>query len=264
MKLKIILLWTIFISLSLAGQTNEEVIFTDSLTSAKIIFPSNTKLEEISYISFKKCVAVLDNSDIIVYSMKNTNKEQYSWTRINEFDKESKYGKIIRSVKVQNKTEGWHRYYQNRTKKGLDYVTCVTLIRGNEYALYMVESAYEEEDLKSEEVTASSIFPGVKVKIKKRTGRFSEVNWAIIMIITLSAFCFWSVKKNISNKVKIILIFISTLLITVYLLCFTKFAIIPSIILMIINGSLWYACLFSESWSEFWSWIDIIIKNINN
>lgn len=263
MKTRIIILcFLIFIDLPSQGQTNEYKIFTDSLTTVQLHFPSSTRFENTSHISFRKGIAVLENSNISIYSMKNPNGEQYSWSRINEFTQNSQYGSHIRDEKINNTAEGWFRYYKNKTNKGKDYVTCVTLIRGNIYAIYLVESAYKESDLKSKDVVALSSFPESKVYHRTRKKSLSNNDLIIIGIIILSGFCFWKFKHKMNKIWKIILIVISSFSIVFYLIFFAWLTILPSIGIGVINAVFWGACLYSNSWSEFWQKIEVIFKNM--
>lgn len=262
MKTRIIILcFLIFISLPTQGQTNEYKIFTDSLTEVQLFFPSSAKFENISPTSFRKGIAVMEKSDIIIYSMRNPDEEQYSWSRINEFTQNSKYGSHIRDEKINNSAEGWFRYYKNKTKKGRDYVTCVTLIRGNIYALYLVESAYRESDLKSKEVVALSSFPKSKLHHLARKKTLSINDLIIILAIILSGLCLWKFRRKINKTWKVILIVISSLIIVSYLIFFAWFTITLSIGFGVINALFWGACLYSNSWSEFWHKIGEMFKN---
>lgn len=255
-------LFLILISLSAWGQVNEEVFFTDSLTAVHLVFPANTKLQNISTTAFKKGVAVMDKTDIFIYSMKNSAGGQYAWERINEFDKNSKYGSLIRSEKINNTAEGWHRYYKDKTKKGIDYITCVTLVRGSNYALYMVESAFQEEHLKSKTITTASVFPIIEKKETKRTTNLSGLNWIIITIIFFSVFVLWPIKSLFNNKIKILLICLSVCGMLLYLLVGVRFVIFWSIIFAGFDALFWFACLYSSSWDEFWHWVEVFFNNL--
>lgn len=250
-----------FIGFSCMAQANRQVVFTDSLTASKFYFPLNTKLTDISYVSFKKCVAVLQKSDICLYSMKNPEGEQYSWTRINEFDKNERYGSLIRTEKIGNMLDGWYRYYQNKTKTGKGYITCVTLIRGNVYAVYLVESAYKEEDLKSKEVVAASVFSKVKKNNRRKEPKGSE--WFVIGAINLVALCFWKLRSKLNDCLKIILISVSGAVLFVYLVYIAWLEVWPfSIGSVLFNVVFWSACLYAKSWDDFWNRLEQVFSNM--
>lgn len=259
--MKLVISLFIFWGFSCMMQANRQVVFTDSLTASKFYFPLNTKLTDISYISFKKCVAVLQKSDICIYTMKNPEGEQYSWTRINEFDKNERYGSLIRTEKIGDMLDGWFRYYQNKTKKGKEFITCVTLIRGNVYAVYLVESAYKEEDLKSKEVVTASVFSKVKKSYRRKEPRGCE--WLVIGVINLVALCFWKLRSKLNNRLKIILISISSAVLFVYSVFIAWLEIWPfSIGIVLFDVVFWSACLYAKSWDDFWNRLEQVFGNM--
>lgn len=254
-------LFLFFIGLSCMVQANRQVVFIDSLTASKFYFPLNTKITDISYVSFKKCVAVLQKSDIYIYSMKNPEGEQYSWTRINEFDKNKQYGSLIRTEKIGNMLDGWYRYYQNKTKNGKEYITCVTLIRGNVYAIYLVESAYNEGDLRSKEVVAASVFSKGGKGNRRKEPKGSE--WLIIGVANLVALCFWKLRSKLKNRLKIILISISGTILFVYLVYIAWLEVWPfSIGSVFFNVVFWSTCLYAKSWDDFWNRLEKFFSNM--
>ncbi len=260
MKTKIpTILFLLLISLSSMGQTKDSVCYTDSLTNVQIYFPSGTILQDISNRTFRKCIAVMEKSDISVYSMKSSNGKQYSWSRINEFDQNSRYGTLVHSRKIKNAAEGWHRYYTNKTKKGREYITCVTLIRGDRYAVYMVESAFNQNDLNSEEVTSLSTFPIKTKKSNARTNQLLLKNWIVVGIIMLFGLCFWKWREKMSDTLKLILICLATLAMLIYLLFIVRYTIAMSICFTVITPAVWAACLYAESWSDLWLIISKLI-----
>lgn len=265
MRLKIIFLYvSFFIVLSIKGQNNEKEVFTDSLTSVQLYFPKYTEFKNVSFKAFKKATAVLEKSYISIYSMKNPEGEQYSWIRINEFDDKDQYGHLIKSEKIKDVAEGWFRYYQNETKNGKTYITCVTLIRGNIYAFYLVETAYKEEFLSSKKVVTSSVFPNSKSPDRKRTNTMSDIDWGIFCIILLSGLCFWKVKSTMSDSIKLILVVLSSAILVVYLIFYVWLTIWSSIFLGFLNGAFWFICLFSKSWSDFFNSLEKTLNKLSS
>lgn len=257
MKIKIIFLLISFFSvLTSYGQNGEKVIFTDSVTSVQLFFPQHTEFKNISNISFRKGTAILKESNISIYSMKSPEGKQYSWTRINEFDNNAQYGHLIRKEKIKDSPEGWFRYYQNETKDGEKYITCITLIRGDVYAIYLVESALKEEYLSSKEVVASSFFPNSTGVNKTRKDSLSTKDWIIVIVSLLCGLCFWNLKQKMSNTIKIPLILLSGIAIFIYLHFFAWVGIWTSCCTSITIILFWVLCFYSKSWNDFWKHIE--------
>lgn len=231
--------------LPVVGETTAQYeLFVDSLTGVQLRFPSNTQIKEASSVAFRKCVAVLEKSNIEVYSMKNREDEQYDWKKINEFDKDSKYGQLYHSERIGDKTEGWIRFYKSRTSKGKEYVTSVILIRGDIYAFYLLESAWTEEELSSIEVARNSVFP------QKEESQLTKIVLWILIGVSVLAFILRFFREQVSDSFKTAIIILFTVSLVGYLILYGT-----DIWVIILWGCIAPCCLAAwlfVSWKELW------------
>lgn len=141
--------------------------YKDSITNVILQLPEGS--EVIPEKGFQRATISLDKTDIKIYSMKSEDGKQFSWAQVNNFDSNDEYGKLIRYERISEKCDGWIRYYADKTKQGRDYVTCVALVRGQDYAFYMTEAAYREENLSMRSILEGAIFPKATTKVKSKT-----------------------------------------------------------------------------------------------
>lgn len=171
------------------------VEFIDSLTKVTLQLPEGCKV--IRHQGFHNATVELEKSDIKIYSMKSSNGQQYSWDQVNNFDSKDAYGKMLRYERTEDKLDGWIRYYTNKTKQGREFVTCVVLVRGHDYAFYLTEAAYKEEFLSIPGILDSADFP--KATSKTRTKQFNWFAWIVEAILTFFSVIFFKTTKKMSD-----------------------------------------------------------------
>lgn len=177
----------------------DNVVFTDSLTGVQLCFPQGTNVKKSN--GFKRAEADLGTSYVSLYAMKSADGKQFSWSRINEFDRDDKFGSLLKSERVSDDVDGWVRYYQTRGKRK-DYISCVTLIRGKEYAFYILETAYQQENLQTPIILQTAQFPKAPAPL---TGISYLIVWIVAGALFLFPLIFFPWLKKLSNKVYLIL-----------------------------------------------------------
>ena len=238
----------------------EPPIYVDSLTGAEIVFPLGASLKVSDSLSFYKCTATTDNSFLSVYSMKNINKEAYSWSVINQFDANNKYGKFLGSEKITGlNIEGWFRYYEKEDKYG-KYINCITALRGSDYALYFVESCRNKDSLISSSVVNASNFKQ-HITLKNTSKQHNNL-WQILMwgSVGLPFLLFFFRKKMggfIKWTLRVLFVIIGT--IAFYMCSLSLWEAISGFLML---ASLWWLILEAKDWDEIWFYIENILKNL--
>ena len=151
------ILYILLLAVGISVQDVKAYEYTDSLTSITLTLPDSADIEHKQ--GFQRARIKLEKSDIDIYSMKSQNGTQFSWERVNSFDDNRKYGELVRYERMPNGIDGWIRYYSAKDKRGRQYTTCVVLLRGKNYAFYMTESVYNEEDLSITDILETASFP---------------------------------------------------------------------------------------------------------
>lgn len=193
--MKRVLLTAILVSLAFCTYAQKVNEYTDSLTKVKLYFPAEVKIEKM--VGFKKAEIETEKTIINIYSMLNQKGQKYTWDEVNDFDSQNAYGEIIRYERAPEELDGWIRYYRDKTKKGTPFTTCVILIRGNDYAFYMTESAYDEADLSIVEVLQTAEFP----KRIKASTPFKLFKWTFALILIILPFLFFKKVKRLKNNI---------------------------------------------------------------
>ena len=261
--MKYLLLWCILIFLlPCNGYATESVFFTDSLTNVVLKLPSNAKIEDANAHAYKKATISLEYTDIDIYSVRHPDNQQYDWVYINKFDSEGKYGTLLHSDKLNIGVEGWIRYYSNKTSDNKDFITCVSLIRINHGAMYLVERAWEESLLQSRSIIEASSFPTIKYSRHRGTIRLVDiclflgtVGFGIVMFLC---------RRDIKTRIRIILVCLVYVAFLLYMIFFSfiDWSIIISI--AILSPFYYYVCIDSNSWNDFYYKANNILRNINN
>lgn len=186
------------LSAVLCLHAQNHVVFKDSLTHVTLQLPEGCTVKPQT--GFHRATVVLEKTDVKIYSMKNEKGQQFTWDQVNNFDSKNAYGTLLRYERTADKTDGWIRYYSNKTKQGRDYVTCVVLVRGDDYAFYMTEAAYKEEDLSMPGILDSADFP--KATSKTRTKQFNWFAWILEVILTFFSVIFFKTTKKMSDTLR--------------------------------------------------------------
>lgn len=172
---------------------HENEVFTDSITGVRLLFPKGARIEIRG--GFQKAKVDLATSYLSIYSVKSPDGKQFAWNQINEFDKGDKYGTLLRSEKFSEKVDGRVRYYQTHGTR--DYISCVTLIRGKNYAFYMLETAYQEENLQTPALLQTADFPHAQAPL---SGGAYWIVWIVFGLLVLFPLIFFPWLKKLSDK----------------------------------------------------------------
>lgn len=237
----------------------EAAMFRDNVSNVTFPVPEKSKIEHHS--GFHKATIELEKTNIDVYSMKNDDKKKYSWDQVNTFDANNKYGSLLKYEKMPNDIDGWIRYYTGKTKNGHNYVTCVVLVRGKDYAFYMTESAYKETDLSMTGILEQISFANATVEKKKSKAYY----WFVIIVTAvlggISLIFFHSVKK-MQEKKYITLAVIMTIITALWSYFAVDLGWGLTILVAIFTGVCWALVRMSKSRSEaFNKLMDEISKN---
>ena len=214
----------------------ENGTFKDDVSYATFPIPEKSKVKH--HNGFHKATIELEKTNIEVYSMKNEEKKKYTWDQVNNFDANNKYGTLLKYERMPDNIDGWIRYYSAKTKRGESYVTCVVLVRGNDYAFYMTESAYKESDLSITGILEKISFANATMEKKKSNTYY----WFVIIVTALLGgipLIFFSAVKKIPEKKYIILAVIMTIIISLWSLIVAKFGWIGTIFIAIFTGVCW-------------------------
>ena len=254
-KFFIALLCTIF-ALNVFGQDSYPV-FVDSLTGVSYIFPKGTKLLPPTDLKsdFAKQIAVTPESYLFLLSKANKKKKPFTWEEINEYDSGNKFGKMLSYEKVGNDLQGWIRYYEYTNNKKQKCISCVTLIRYNRYAIYMVEEGANPDKFITKQVISSMQFP--KSTYIKET---STIDRIIIWGIILLGFVEWLLRKFIKgNSLRLTLLILSTIALILYIILYTDLGWVGVVFMGIFNVVSWsmiYYCKNFNDIRQLWSNLD--------
>ena len=214
----------------------ENGTFKDDVSYATFPIPEKSKVKH--HNGFHKATIELEKTNIEVYSMKNEEKKKYTWDQVNNFDANNKYGTLLKYERMPDNIDGWIRYYSAKTKRGESYVTCVVLVRGNDYAFYMTESAYKESDLSITGILEKISFANATMEKKKS----KAYNWFIIIVAValggISLIFFTSVKKMTEKKYTILAV-IMTIATSLWCYFVLKTGWVSTIFVAIFSGACW-------------------------
>lgn len=230
----------------------EQPVFVDSLT--KVTLPLPEKSNVTRFASFKKAEVDLPKSYLFIYSMKNEKNEKFSWERINQFDEKEKYGTLLRSQRFNEQIEGWVRYYQTPDKKK-PYISCVTLVRGDNYAFYMVEAAYNEADLLTLSILENAIFPHSKQLVPEKD---HWILWVALLILFLLPILAFPLLKKLSDGAFWCIAILSVVLAVVACFLLEGWSWLMLFVPLII-GLVYLGVSCTDSWGEL---VKLVFKNI--
>lgn len=242
--IKKVLLTIAIMSLAFGAYAQKTNVYIDSLTNVTLNFPSEVQIEKKS--GFKQAEIETEKTIINVYSMANKKKrDQYTWDEVNNFDSDKTYGELIRYERAPRKLDGWIRYYSSKTKKGTPYTTCVVLIRGNNYAFYLTEAAYDEADLTIASLVENAEFP----KSRRVSKKEEKIRIAILILMMILPFFFFKPLKKIKES-------IFWTICIIWILCCTGFYMfgisfdLNALYIFIFSGAVWLAIYTGDSWHD--------------
>lgn len=230
-----------------------EVIFTDSISGTEIIF-NEAKIYSIP--NEDNCRMVIDTkeSTIYVYTVENSQDRTYKWSEVNQFDADFRFGNLITSEKLEfENADGWIRYYQMPSKKGKMILSCVSVIRGNSYAIYIVEQLSPEKTPVTPEIVKNTEFKKVTGKRIENDGRVPSNLWIWYAIFALSSiiikFLFWD-----KTKLKTIIFIIAHVAFFIVVYFILLYSLSTTLISLGGSAIVWGLVLyFVNSWDDLWN-----------
>ena len=180
--------------------------FIDTLTQISIKLPDNAKIERLN--KFKKADITLEKSFLCVYSMKSQSHKQFTWNEVNNFDSKNAYGSMLKYERLGETIDGWIRYYSQKAKNGKDIINCIVLVRGKDFAFYITETAYNEQNLQLPQIVKEISFDNAKKK-KALSKERQRMGWIVGAFLFFINIIFFPILKRLSERTYIIIAVIS-------------------------------------------------------
>lgn len=236
---------------------------TEPISKTVITIPEGEVMDS-ALNKFEKFKVYTPSSVLSVFSMENPENEPFSWKRINEFDKNKKYGSLISKERLDGKTDGWVRYYSTKNDSGQDIVNSVSLIRGNGYAIYILETAYDKAGLISPAIVKATDFKPITNHRVNNDGEFSWKMWSILVGIIVFALLLKFVQKRLSETFLIILsvIVLGGLFCGMYFYAMFSFSISATTTGII--AGIWIFILQTSSWKDAGKSLENILSNMGD
>lgn len=246
-----------------SAKESSGISLTEPITKTIINIP-NCEVVDSSLHKFEKFKVNTPASVIKVYSMENPENEPFTWKRINEFDKNRKYGYLESKERLDGDTDGWIRYYSSTDESGKAIINCVSLIRGNGYAIYILETANDKTGLMSPAIVKATEFKPITDHRVNNDGKFGWKSWCVFIGIILLSLLIKPIQKRLSDTILVVLsvIVLGGLFCGMYF--YAKFSFGISIGTSIVVGTLWIVILCASSWSDFWRILDNVLKNVGD
>lgn len=253
---KILLSFLALIALPLVMVAQDELPFTDSVTQVSLAFPKGSKIKTFS--SFKKAEVQLKRSFLMVYSMKSTDGKQFTWKKLNEFDDNARYGTLLRSERIDDSLDAWVRYYSTPNGK-TNSVTAITLVRGNDYAFYMAETAANESLLSTTAILQTAQFPQ-SVAPKKETKLHAWVKWGVFLFLLFFAVIAFPLLKKMSTAGFVVVAVLETLALVAWCVFFLQMGW-SSLWLVLVAAGEYTVVGVTDSWKDAFNEIWKAISN---
>ena len=240
-----------------------DISLTEPITKTVIRIP-NSEVVDSALHKFEKFKVNTPTSVIKIFSMENPENVPFTWKRINEFDKNRKYGYLESKERLDGDTDGWIRYYSSKDESGNSIANCVSLIRGNGYAIYILETANDMAGLVSPAIVKATEFKPITDHRVNNDGEFGWKSWCVFIGIILLSLLIKPIQKRLSDIVLVVLsvIVLGGLFCGMYF--YAKFSFGISIGTSIVVGTLWTVILCASSWSDFWRILNNVLKNIGD
>lgn len=240
----------------------QPLTYTEPVSGTVFEF-NNARIDEVNDIDYKKASIETPKSYVWIYSTLNPDNKQYDWKKLNEFDSKDHYGKLVSKEKLKN-ADGWIRFYDGKGKNGESIKYCVSLIRGNAYALYLVEGAYDSHDFVSPDIVRNTKFGSIKGVRVENDGTFTWQYWTLsgVMFLIAALSCL-IVKKKRDEWPFIIFAIIMVLGFGLALYFWLHYNWLISLSSMLFMGIVYFAIVFAKSWDEFWEILDKLLKSAN-
>ena len=239
-----------------------EVIFTDTISGTDIVF-NDAKI--FSTPNKDNCRMVIDTkvSEIYIFTEENPENKTFTWQRVNQFDADFRFGNLITSEKFENENvDGWIRYYEMPTKKGGMLLSCLSVIRGNSYAIYILEQLSPDKTPITPEIVKNTEFKKVTGKRIDNDGRITTKMCVIFAILLLSSIIVKFLFKR-STKMKVIAMITLNLIFFCYAYFVQVYDFYTSLISIGISALVWVLVLFVfETWTDVVNFIQNAISEM--
>lgn len=260
-------LYTVILLLLLAGiHASATVSFTDSITGVTLNLPDSVEITNTSSTAYKKLEASLPAGGYLeVYSVVNPRNEPYTWEYINKFDKP--YGVPREKKKLSGNANGWMRIYDSKTDAGTPYVRCISLIRGGNYAFYIVENAWSTDRLISGGLVAGATFPGTITNDKmggprRQITSFKNIIFTIVLIALGVLIRF--ARNSLNGAVKVIIITLFGVTQAVFSYYWDYMTLWASLCTGGFTSFIMYLLLYCPSWDDFWKHMENVFKHVGD
>lgn len=234
------------------------VIFKDSITNVTLSLPEDVILTDVSKVKYKKCDVEAANGNVLsVYSVSNSKGKAYDWDYLKKFDEN--FGDIISEVKLDKYgLDAVQRKHLKIQDSGKELITLVTMIRGGNYAFYLVESTFLEVSLLTPVIIENSVFPKKNIGNRGKRHTTEPTLYFTFYMVVIVAICFflWYRRNRLSGGVKFLIIIgvtCTSFPIMYWLLYYELFYSIGS---SIFDGILFFWVLYSKTADEFWDKIE--------
>lgn len=257
---KLIVAMAIILSPEIATASSElaPLTYTEPISGTEFEFKMASIDKESEY-DYKKAEIETPASFIYIYSNQNPDNKQYKWSKLNEFDSNNYYGNLTGKEKLVN-ADGWIRYYDGAGTKNEKLKYCIILVRGNAYALYVVEGAYDTTDFVMPDIVKKTMFGKIEGIRIENDGSYGKTFWmltGILATLTLLSSLIVKDRKKGSFIIYALALVCSYGLLLYFWLGYNWLTTLGIWFIAVI---IWYAIIEADSWSDFFKIIDRIIS----
>jgi len=255
----------VFFSL-MAGNGPDEPVY-GALTVVEPVSKTEFKFDEAalqdsSEVNYRKAYILTPASAVSIYSMPNPDDKPFTWARINQFDADGKYGTLVKKHKLEN-VEGWIRYYENTDKKGRAFIDCITLVRGNAYALYLRESAYKVESLVTPAMIEKTQFGQIDGVWIRNDGSLTWKFWVFsVLIVALAGVAKLIFGREITTGT-VVMGVISVIAYGAGLYFWMLYKLSITLWSMFVVAGIWLGISISSTWSDFFRFVEKAFEKID-
>lgn len=219
----------------------------------------NAVLKDSSRYDYKKAMIYTENTAISIWSVSNPEEKPFTWKKINEFDSNNRFGVMTIQEKLEN-AEGWLRYFNYNEKNNKQCVYCVALIRGNTYALYVVESAFSAEQLTIPELIKNTDFDKIDKRVANEGKPLSTEFWLVLLAGAVLAGLAKLLFRN-NDGVFFTCGIITLLGVAATLYWGLYYSLGTSLLWLFLLLCFWSGVWVAKSWTDFYNFIVKIIEN---
>ncbi|MEZ3591586.1 MAG: hypothetical protein K1V84_11160 [Muribaculaceae bacterium] len=241
--------------------TSSGLVFDEPVSGTVFNVPNATIVERDS-VSFRKAVFWTNSTYVYIYSMPNQEDKPFSWSKINEFDSNNKYGILTYQEKMSN-ADGWIRiyeYYDQKNKKKFYYA--ISLIRGDRYAIYVSECAHTPNDFVTLDMIKNTTFKITQNRRVNNDGSLTISFWGVVvMCVMIAGISKWFYGKDPCRSIVIagLIVLSLTFVVLYYILLYS---IGTSLLWTGILAMVWIAVIVSSSWTDFFNFLSKAFENI--